>query len=157
MALCIKHCIKAKQGVSIKLMRPPIYHIYTAIYLVHVVLEPAVHQPTAVGGHARKACQDFLEVVFHAADVGGVGGLAGAAAAIGAAEYLGRAHGHPAQLDGTFGHVVGDGQQLGVPAVEHCWTSSNTSVTTTTSYFPKPISCLARTLGSHCWCRYSNK
>lgn len=31
MALCIKHCIKAKQGISITLMRRPIYHVFTLL------------------------------------------------------------------------------------------------------------------------------
>lgn len=42
-------------------------------------------------------------------------------------------------------------------ASRQCWISSNTSVTTTTSHFPKPISCPVRSLGSYWFCHYGNK
>lgn len=32
MALCIKHCIKTKQGISITLMRRPIYQVFILLF-----------------------------------------------------------------------------------------------------------------------------
>lgn len=32
MALCIKHCIMAKLGISITLMRLPIYQVFTLLF-----------------------------------------------------------------------------------------------------------------------------